>query len=112
MIVNDEQRPTGSIKGFGYTGQVAQMRRYQSGQGLTEYAIIIALVALVAIVALGLISLAARRGLGIVGGALGANHEERGSTYIWFESNQPPQCGYLPSQDATGLYVQFYTNIN
>ncbi len=89
-------------------------RRSVRGQGLAEYALIIALAALVTIIAIGLVSLAVQRGFGVVGGALGAKkgQGEGGGQTLVIDTDQLPRCGYLPSQNSTGLYAQFYSSVD
>src|SRR5689334_20680410 len=86
-------------------------RRSHPGQGLPEYAIVIALVALVCIVILGIVGLAATRNYGLVAGALGAKKEVQGSqNYAYFDNN-PPQCGLNPHTGSLQFYAQFFSDI-
>ena len=92
------------------------LKKVQRGQGLPEYALIIALVALVAVVILGIVGLAATRNFGLVAGALGVRkdaYQPSADFYIYFNEagdNNPPQCGKLSAD--TVLYAQMTTNID
>jgi Flp pilus assembly pilin Flp len=79
-------------------------KRSYRGQGLAEYALIIALVAIV-VVAIGLVlGLAVQRGFGLVTGALNNTSSNSGSLMI---TNSV--CGTVPGQ--TGMRVHGLTNI-
>jgi Flp pilus assembly pilin Flp len=75
------------------------------GQGLVEYALILALVALVVIAVTFLIGLSVQRVYGLVVGALGINH---GSSALNIESSPPPACYLVGS--TTNIYLKGYTN--
>jgi Flp pilus assembly pilin Flp len=78
----------------------------ERGQGLVEYALILALVAVASIVILALLGPAVQRVLGIVTGALGTRATT--SQVVTFDGNQHARCGYLTGV-GTGFYMQFYT---
>jgi Flp pilus assembly pilin Flp len=78
------------------------------GQGLVEYALIIALVAIVSIVTLAVIGPAAQRIFGLVTGALGTRANT--SSLVTFDVNQHARCGYLAGT-GTGFYMQFYATV-
>src|SRR5258706_9426789 len=81
----------------------------QSGQGLIEYALILALVALVSIAVLVLVSLATQRAMGLACGALGCKKEVRtAQNYVYFDDSKP-RCGVASGQLV--LYAQFFTDI-
>ncbi len=87
----------------------------RDGQGLVEYALAIAVVAVVALVAVGLIGWAANRLFGIAGGAFGAKKNDTNTGvmfYAYFETNQLPQCGYVPPPYANPGVTQLYTKIH
>jgi Flp pilus assembly pilin Flp len=86
-------------------------RKSQKGQGLTEYAIIIALVAIVCVIILGLVGLAVNRNYGLVAGALGAKKEIRSAQYYVYFDNNPPQCGFIGGTSTRGFYAQFFSDI-
>ncbi len=83
------------------------------GQGLVEYALVLALVALVAILAIGLLGLANARGYGVVAGALGAQRAKdvspNGDWYLYFDPDQLPRCGRLDND--TVLFGKFYSDV-
>ena len=91
-------------------------KKSQRGQGLPEYALIIALVAIVGIVILGVVGLAATRNFGLIAGALGAKkdvYQPTADYYIYFNEagdNNPPECG--KSSGNTLLYAQITSNID
>lgn len=86
-----------------------KLRKLEHGQGLVDYALIIALVALIAIVGLGLIALAASHGYGIVGGVLGVRKDVQSTVNnIYFDTN-PPQCGTW--NGGRQLYMQFFSDV-
>lgn len=83
------------------------------GQGLAEYAIIIALVAIVSAVILGLVGWAVQQNYGVITGALGGKKEvHSASNFLYFDPNAGAQCGYRGASGQTGLLIQFYTDIN
>ena len=79
----------------------------QEGHGLVEYALILALVALVAIVVVALTGVAAQRGYGVLGGALGARYDTQGQRVVEITG---AQCIALQSANLTGLWVIGNTN--
>ncbi len=90
------------------------MRKHRRGQSFAEYALILVLVALVAVLVLGLIGLASSRGYGVIAGSLGAKQgsdsSPNGGWYLYFEPNQPAQCGTYLTDSI--LYGEFHTNID
>jgi Flp pilus assembly pilin Flp len=82
----------------------------QNGQGLVEYALILALVAIIAIPVMYLIGLGVSRVYGIVGGALGFNHSDHRQHYI--DITQPALCIASQSQQLTGLWITGDTDEN
>jgi Flp pilus assembly pilin Flp len=81
-------------------------KRSAAGQGLGEYALILALVAIAVIVIIGLVGQAVQRGYGVIGAVLGAKHEVAGEltfTYL-------PQCGRVVDQ-GTGFYAEISTSV-
>ena len=86
-------------------------KRSRKGQGLAEYAVVIALVALVCIIIIGLVGLAATRNYGLVAGALGAKKQiDAPQNFIRFDNN-PPQCGLNPVSRKIQIYAQFFSDI-
>jgi Flp pilus assembly pilin Flp len=83
------------------------LRHRAHGQGLTEYALILAVVALVVIVIVGLVGLAVQRSYGVVGGALGTKYNAQGQHSIDIVT---AQCIALQSANLTGLWVIGNTN--
>ncbi|MBX3066140.1 MAG: hypothetical protein U0528_07315 [Anaerolineae bacterium] len=82
--------------------------RSARGQGLAEYALILALVAL-AVIAIGLLlGLATQRNYGLVAGALGAHKEETGAQEIRIEQ---ARCIAVPDVNQTGMFVTGFTNV-
>ncbi len=79
-----------------------QKRDREHGQGLVEYALILALVALVVIVGAYLLGQAVQRVYGVITGALGAKYDTIGARSIVIES---AQCFAVQSTHQTGLYV-------
>ncbi len=59
-----------------------RLRKYQRGQGLIEYALILILVAVVVIAVAGLVGLAVQRLYGLVAGALGTKYDTVGHLTI------------------------------
>src|SRR5258708_36896636 len=94
--------------------KINNFKRHQRGQGLPEYAFLIALVAIVAAIALGIVGLAASRLYGILGGAIGAkNAGTVGSDIIYFDPHQLPRCGVDYTHGGpTELYGQLWVNSN
>ena len=92
--------------------KINNFKRHQSGQGLPEYAFLIALVAIVAAIALGIVGLAASRLYGILGGAIGAKNSgvTVGSDFIYFDPSQLPRCGAYSG--TVQLYGQLWVNSN
>lgn len=91
-----------------------RLSRWQRGQGMPEYAMILAAVALVSIVVLGLLGLALSRQYGLVAGVLGTRKDVQTSpNHVYFDTN-PPQCGIDNSPAGDGkvhLFMQFFTDI-
>jgi Flp pilus assembly pilin Flp len=75
-------------------------KRSAVGQGLGEYALILALVAIAVIVIVGLLGQAVQRGYGVIGAVLGAKQEVAG--VLEFSSGALPRCGRAPGQ-GTGF---------
>ncbi len=90
--------------------KINNFKRHQRGQGLPEYAFLIALVAIVAAIALGIVGLAASRLYGILGGAIGAKNSgvTVGSDFIYFDPSQLPRCGAYSG--TVQLYGQLWVN--
>src|SRR5258708_35396360 len=85
-------------------------RELEGGQGLVEYAIIIALVGLVASVVVGLIGLAASRSYGLTAGALGVKRDvQTAQNYIHFDDTKP-WCGNVGVTKV--VYAQFWSDID
>jgi Flp pilus assembly pilin Flp len=87
-----------------------KLRRKRSavGQGLGEYALILALVAIAVIVIVGLLGQAVQRGYGVIGAVLGVKQETAG--VLSFDPNWLPQCGRVVGQ-GTGFYTEILTPI-
>ena len=84
-------------------------RDRQRGQGMPQYALILALVALVAIVVLALLSLAISRNYGLLAGVFGTRKDVQDTpNHVYFDTN-PPQCGITAGHKE--LYMQFFTDI-
>jgi Flp pilus assembly pilin Flp len=81
-----------------------KIRREKKGQGLVEYALIIALVAVVVIVAAAVVGLAVQRVYGVIVAALGTKHDAVGHLEI-----ESAQCIASTSLGKTGLIVYGYT---
>lgn len=86
----------------------------QRGQGLVEYVLILSMVAIVVIGAAFLIGLAVQRVYGIIGGALGAKHDEVAGVVITIDeaSCYVVSAAVAPPTGRTGLYVTGTTNVN
>lgn len=87
--------------------KMARERNRKAGQGLVEYALILALVAIVVIGIAFVLGQAVQRLYGIVGGALGAKYNTGGQHAIEITS---AQCIAVQSAHETGLYVVGLTN--
>src|SRR5258708_8526583 len=84
-------------------------RELEGGQGLVEYAIIIALVGLVASVVVGLIGLAASRSYGLTAGALDVKRDvQTAQNYIHFDDTKP-WCRFVPGTKV--VYPHCYSTI-
>jgi len=89
------------------------------GQGLVEYAIILALVALVSIVILAFVGLAANRNFGLICSIMGCREDVNGSTVLALDRSTThgvgnivmPQCSYWRGHGMS-FYVSIYTNID
>lgn len=93
----------------------SQAKSKERGQGLVEYALLLALVAVVAMVSLAIIGLVNSRSYGQVAAVLGAQRMLGDSNSHYLHFNNPPRCGYLhitgqPSQ-GIGLYAQGTTDV-
>lgn len=86
-------------------------KRLRRGQGLVEYAIIIALVALVVIVIITLVGFATKRGFGVIAGALGATHNETTGTGTHIEITDA-HCWTYVGLNQTGVYVRGLSNLD
>src|SRR5688572_30394890 len=89
-----------------------------SGQGLVEYAIIIALVALVSIVILALIGMAANRNFGLICSIFGCREDHIGDKILAIdrganEDGMPvlPICAYY-DWGETLFYVAIFSNLD
>jgi pilus assembly protein Flp/PilA len=80
----------------------------ENGQGLVEYALILALVAVVAIAVLGLIGFGIQRVYGLIGAAMGAEHDTSGAVVLQITT---AQCVAVQSSGLTGLWVVGVTNV-
>jgi hypothetical protein len=90
------------------------------GQGLVEYAIIIALVALASIVVLAFVSMAINRDFGILCGVFQCRRQhDDGKTVLWFDTSfaGAPVCSFYPrdadspgASNQTMLYAPFYSS--
>jgi Flp pilus assembly pilin Flp len=92
-------------------------RKSRKGQGLVEYAVIIALVAIVCVIILGLVGLAVTRNYGLIAGALGAKKDVKGAqNYVRFDlDTNPPKCGTILSGGHAGqrkFYAQFNSDFD
>ncbi len=82
-------------------------RGRKRGQGLVEYALILALVALVVIVAAFLLGRATQRVYGVIGGAMGAKYNSVGQHALEITT---AECIAVQSPPETGLWVVGLTN--
>src|SRR5258706_16484837 len=87
--------------------KLARDRNRENGQGLVEYALILALVAVVVIVVAFVLGQAVQHLYGIVGGALGAKYNTSGQHAIEITG---AQCIAVQSTHQTGLWVVGFTN--
>jgi len=85
-------------------------KRSPRGQGLVEYAIIIALVAIVVVVIITFVGFAAKRNFGIVAGALGATHDETSGPGTHIEITSA-QCLGSKSQNLMGIWILGRSNV-
>jgi Flp pilus assembly pilin Flp len=84
-----------------------------SGQGLVEYAIIIALVALVSIVILAFVSMGINGNFGLICAVMGCERGIEDSRVLVFDTSyreNAPQCYYWWDRDITQFYVPFYSS--
>ncbi len=82
-------------------------RNREHGQGLVEYALILALVAVVVIAVAFVLGAAVQRVYGIIAGALGAQYNTVGDHAIEITT---AQCIAVQSSNQTGLWVVGNTN--
>lgn len=86
------------------------MKMHLKGQGVVEYALLLALVALAAVIVLGILGRAIQGGIGVVAGSLGGTqdaHEETGTIEIL-----NAQCFAVQSQHLTGLWITGITTLS
>lgn len=83
------------------------------GQGLVEYALIVALVAVVAVIILAWVGSAVSRVNGVICGALGCKHlvDTDSQSYLAFDPNQEPTCGYVSMGNGVYLTAQFWARM-
>ena len=76
--------------------------RIERGQGMVEYALILALVAVVAIAGLSLVGLGVQRNLAVIAGVMGADHDTSDRAILEITT---AQCIAVGSSGLTGLWV-------
>jgi Flp pilus assembly pilin Flp len=94
-------------------------RRPQQGQGLIEYALILALVAVAAIVILGAVGVAVQRVIGLTAGALGAHKNSQVAQVInitaadcfVIDVGSSYMGGAFAANGYTGLFIKVDTNV-
>jgi Flp pilus assembly pilin Flp len=91
------------------TSSLQRLRKHEQGQGLVEYALILALIAVATVAATFLLGQAVLRIYGMVGAAAGAKYNSVGERAIEI---QVAQCIVKQGANITGLWVTGFTNEN
>ncbi len=81
--------------------------RKESGQGMVEYALILALVAVAAMTVLSLVGLSVQRSLAVVAGVMGADHDMNDRAILQIVT---AQCIAVASSGLTGMWVTGVTD--
>jgi Flp pilus assembly pilin Flp len=84
-------------------------KELEKGQGLVEYALILALVAIVAVVALSIFGQGVQRVFAITTAALDGRHDTTGAQIVQITT---AQCIAVQSSNVTGLWVVGVTNLD
>jgi len=84
--------------------------RGRRGQGLPEYALLLALVAIVSVAALYAFGLLLQRSYGVVGGALGGKDSAAGKDYYITITSALCQAQTSGGKSETGMLIQGETN--